>query len=507
MKYIMSHDLGTSGNKASLFDRDGALVDSEVHAYGARFINETWVEQEPGDWWDAVCVSTRKLISRSGINARDIAVVSFSGQMLGCLCVDHDGRPLRNSIIWADTRAQAQTSALLERLPMDEQYRITGHRCAASYGLQKLMWVRDNQPDIYRQTYKALNAKDYIVLRLTGNCVTEPTDASSFGCMDLKSGRWSEKIVRASGIDESKLPDIMPSTHVAGQVTREAAEATGLHAGTPVVLGGGDGLCANVGAGSVRPGKSYCSLGSSSWIATTSEQPVLDEKMRVVCWPHIVPGYFSPNGTMQTGGGAYSWLKNTVCKWETQAAESQGISPYQLINQEIEASAPGAGGVLFLPYLLGERSPRWDPLARAAFLGVKMENTRGDLLRSVLEGITMNLAVIFNIISSQSAIDELLLIGGGAKGSVWAQIISDILGVRTSIPRVLEEAASMGAAVTGGVGVGLFKDFGVIDQMIEVVGFHEPNPENRAVYERGARLFEKAYSSLEGLHKSMAEKA
>lgn len=507
MKYILSHDLGTSGNKASVFDQDGALVDSEVHSYGARYFNETWVEQEPGDWWDAVCVSTQKLIRRSGIDAADIAVVSFSGQMLGCLCVDRHGNPLRNSIIWADHRAQAQTDALLEKMPMAEQYGITGHRGAASYGLQKLMWVRDNQPDIYKNTHKALNAKDYILFKLTGVFMTEPTDASSFGCMDLRTNRWSDKIVQASGVDESKLPDIMPSTHVAGYVTKEAARATGLKADTPVVLGGGDGVCANVGAGSVKPGKTYCSLGSSSWVATTSEQPVLDERMRTMCWPHIVPGYYSPNGTMQTGGGAYNWLKTNVCKWETEQAAHQGISPYQLINQEIEGSPPGANGVLFLPYLLGERAPRWDPLARASFLGVKMENTRGDLLRSVLEGITMNLALILRILQQHTPIGEVLVIGGGAKGAVWSQIIADIFGVPAQVPRVLEEATSMGAAITGGVGVGLFKDFGIVDQMIQIVQTYPPRPETRPVYDRSMRLFDQAYHALGDLHAAMADKA
>lgn len=507
MKYILAHDLGTSGNKATVFDENGVMAASEVHAYGARYFNETWVEQDPRDWWEAICVSTNKLIKRSGIDAKDIAVVSFSGQMMGCLCVDRQGNPLRNSIIWADQRAQKQTAALGEKMSLKEQYNITGHRNAASYGLQKLMWVRDNQPDIYQNTYKALNAKDYITLKLTGVFMTEPTDAGSFACMDLRSNKWSAPIIEASGIDESKLPEIKPSTHIAGYVTREAARETGLHPGTPVVLGGGDGICANVGAGSVRPGKTYCSLGSSSWVATTSDQPVLDDEMRTVCWAHIVPGYYSPNGTMQTGGGAYSWLKSNVCRQETEEAARLGISPYQLINEQIEKSPPGANGVLFLPYLLGERAPRWSSTARAAFLGVKMENTRGDLLRSVLEGITMNLALIFNILNKQTRIDELLVIGGGAKGAVWAQIIADIFGVRALIPQVLEEATSMGAAVTGGVGVGLFKDFDIIDRMIRITASYEPKPETRKTYDRSMRLFDKSYKALEEVHRDMAEQA
>lgn len=504
MKYILSHDLGTSGNKATVFDQDGRLVASQVFTYSTRYYHETWVEQQPEDWWEAVCASTNRLIRGSKIQASDIAVISFSGQMLGCLCVDEKGRPLRSSIIWADHRAEAQAGAMLERIPMAEVYRTTGHRGGASYGLPKLMWVRDTQPEIYKATYKALNAKDYIVFKLTGIFATEPTDASSFGCMDLRGGHWSSAILDATGIDEGKLPEIMPSTHVVGYVTPEAARQTGLSAGTPVVLGGGDGVCANVGAGSVRPGRTYCSLGTSSWVATTSERPVLDEDMRVMCWPHIVPGYFSPNGTMQTGGGAYSWLKNNVCKWETEEAARLGLSPYQLINEEVAASKPGANGVLFLPYLLGERAPRWDSLARAAFLGVKMENTRADLLRSVLEGITMNLAIILDVLRKQTDISEVLVIGGGAKGDVWAQIIADIFNLRVNIPRVLEEATSMGAAVTGGVGVGLFKDFGMVDQMIEITQQYQPRPETRGQYVRSMKLFDQAYHALEALHASMA---
>ena len=507
MKYILAHDIGTSGNKATVFDQNGAMVASQVYAYEVRYFNETWAEQDPQDWWEAICVTTNKLIRLSGIDAKDIAVVSFSGQMMGCLCVDRQGKPLRSAIIWADQRAQLQTAALGDKLPLKQQYNITGHRNAASYGLQKLMWVRDNQPDIYRSTYKALNAKDYITLKLTGVFMTEPTDADGFACMDLRSNTWSAPIVEASGIDEAKLPDIMPSTHIAGYVTRQAADLTGLHPGTPVVLGGGDGICANVGAGSVRPGKTYCSLGSSSWVATTSEQPVLDEEMRTVCWAHIVPGCYSPNGTMQTGGGAYSWLKSNVCRQETQEAARLGISPYQLINEQIEKSPPGANGVLFLPYLLGERAPRWSSAARAAFLGVKMENTRGDLLRSVLEGITMNLALIFNILNKQTKIDELLVIGGGAKGAVWSQIIADIFGARVLTPQVLEEATSMGAAVTGGVGIGMFKDFDMIDRMIRITAAYEPRPETRKTYDRSMRLFDRAYQALEELHREMAEQA
>jgi len=201
MKYIIAHDLGTSGNKATLFSEEGKLIGSTVYAYGCHYFNDNWAEQDPADWWRAVCDTTKGLIAKTGIDKNDVAAVSFSGQMMGCLCVDKDGNPLRPSIIWADMRAQAQQNAIAEHISMRDFYHIAGHRNAASYGLQKLMWVRDNEPDIYKQTYKVLNSKDYIVLKLTGKFFTETSDATGNGCVDLKTLTWSDKILDIAGID------------------------------------------------------------------------------------------------------------------------------------------------------------------------------------------------------------------------------------------------------------------------------------------------------------------
>ena len=506
MKYILAHDLGTSGNKATLFSEEGRLIGSTVYAYGCHYFNDNWAEQDPGDWWKSICDTTRGLIEKTGVDRRDIAAVSFSGQMMGCLCVDKSGALLRPSIIWADQRAQAQQRAIGEQISLSDYYHIVGHRNAASYGLQKLMWVRDNEPDVYRRTYKTLNAKDYIVLKLTGEFLTEPSDASSNACVDLNTLKWSERIVNISGIDGDKLPDIVPSTHVAGGVTREAAEATGLAEGTPVVMGGGDGVCANVGAGSVKPGQTFSYVGSSAWIASTSDHPVFDEKMRTVTWAHIVPGMYAPNGTMQSAGGSYAWLKNQVCRHEAAEAERRGVSAYDLINEEIAQSPVGANGVIFLPYLLGERAPRWNPDAKAAFLGLKMENERRDMLRSVLEGVTMNLGVILEILRQHLTIDEILVIGGGAKGAVWRQMMADVYDARIKVPALLEEATSMGAAVTGGVGVGLFRDFDAIDRFIEVSAVHEPDPASVAAYGPVKELFETCYEALLPVYEKMARR-
>lgn len=375
-------------------------------------------------------------------------------------------------------------------------YRIVGHRNTASYGIQKLMWVRDHQPEIYEQTYKTLNAKDFIVHRLTGQFYTDYSDGNSNGCFDLTNLKWSDEIIEYAGIDPDKLPELKPSTFVAGRVTKEAAAATGLAEGTPVVLGGGDGVTASVGAGSISPGKTYCSIGTSAWITTASEKPIFDEDMRTVTWAHVIPGLYAPNGTMQTAGGAYNWVKNTICQYEMHLAEEEGSSPYEYMNAQIAQSPVGSNGIIFLPYLLGERAPRWDPHAKGAFIGLKSENLKGDLIRSVLEGVTMNLAIILDILRKQVRIDEMLVIGGGAKGEVWRQIMADIYNARVIVPNVLEEAGSMGAAVTGGVGVGLFKDFSVIDQFIQTNAVHMPNPEAVAAYQPVKERFNDCYHAL-----------
>ena len=323
-KYILAHDLGTSGNKASLFTVEGKLVDSQVFSYGVHYFNGSWAEQDADDWWRAVCTTSKNLIQSTGIDPGEIGAVSFSGQMMGCLCVDRQGKPLRKAIIWADLRSQKQAAQIEEKISQQDFYRIVGHRNTASYGVQKLMWVKENEPEIYEQTYKTLNAKDYIVFCLTGKFYTEYSDANSMTCFDLNNLKWSEEIIEYAGIDGDKLPEVKPSTFVAGGVTEEAAAATGLAPGTPVVMGAGDGVTANVGAGSVHPGKTYCCMGTSAWITTTTEKPVFDEQMRSVTWAHAVPGLYAPNGTMQSAGGSYSWLKNTICQIESRLAKEEG---------------------------------------------------------------------------------------------------------------------------------------------------------------------------------------
>ena len=496
-RLLLAHDLGTSGNKATLFDTEGNLLASKTVPYKTFYSNITWAEQDPRAWWDAVCSSTLAILENH--HAADIGVVAFSGQMMGCLAVDANGVPLKNHIIYSDQRAVEETQALVGRIDAKRVFGITGHRASPSYAIEKLMWLRDNEPDVYAKTHKMLNAKDYINFKLTGRMVTEFNDASGTNALDLKRLKWSEEIIEAAQVSMSKFPDLIQSIGIVGEVTGQAAQATGLKKGTLVVAGAGDGGCATVGIGSVRPGITYNYIGSSSWISTTSTGVLEDTEMKNFTWAHPVPGYMQPCGTMQTAGSSYAWLKEQLGQWEMEEAARRKINPYQLLDEQVGQSPVGANGILFLPYLLGERSPRWNPDAKGAFIGLTLERTKADMFRAVLEGITMNLSFVLDVMRAQVPIQEMRVLGGGPKGKQWRQILADVYDLPIVVPNYLEEATSMGAAVIGGVGAGLLDSFDRIESFIQFTDRVEPDRENVKRYQQIRPLFDEAYHALEPL--------
>jgi xylulokinase len=441
----------------------------------------------------------------SGVDKKDVLAVSFSGQMMGCLCIDRSGTPLKNSIIWADMRSTQEEKYISERISEERFYRITGHKISSSYSLEKLMWIKNNEPDIYKKTYKILNAKDYIVFKMTGKYVTDYSDASGTNLFDLNTFKWSDEIIEVSGIDGDKLPKVVESTKIVGEITKEVACECGLEPGTKVVLGGGDGMCASVGAGSVREGVMYNCLGSSSWICTTSKEPIFDKNLRTFNWAHIVPGLIGPCGTMQAAGASFGWIKNEICKYEVEKGRKDGVSHYKYIDEEIASSVPGSNGIIFLPYLLGERSPRWNADAKGAFIGLKMENKREDVLRAVVEGIGLNLKIILNILKEGSNIEDIIVIGGLAKSRVIRKILADIYGLEILKINHLEEATSIGAAVTAGVGIGVLKDFDEVSKFIKVEDREMPTQKNVEIYNKLLPLFDEAYYSLTNLYSNMSK--
>ncbi|MCK6579883.1 MAG: xylulokinase [Anaerolineae bacterium] len=504
--YILAHDLGTSGDKATLYDREGRLCASAFQEYPTDYQPGGRVEQDAGEWWRAVCLTTRRLLQTSGAQPSQVACVVFSGHMQGVVAVDDQGMPLRRAIIWADHRAEDQTARLRERLGEEGFYRITGHRLSPTYSLPKIMWLRDHEPELYARTHRFLHSKEAMIARLTGRFATEPSDATGTGLYDLAAGVWSGAILDASGIDPRTLPPIVASTTVIGEVLPAAAEATGLRAGTPVVIGGGDGACASVGAGSVTPGVGYAYIGSSSWMATATTQPLLDPGRRIVNFGHVIPGMVIPLGAMQAAGGAYRWTRDQLGAAEEALAQAAGTSVYELLNATAEGTPPGANGLIFLPYLLGERAPRWNPRARGAFIGLTMQHTRAHLIRAVLEGVAFNLRAILTVLNDQGAgIESLRVIGGGSVGRFWRQIMADVFGIPLHRLTILEEATSMGAAVIGGVAVGMYPDFEMAQAMNPVADVVSPDPAHRALYDEAAAIFEASYAALIPVFERMAK--
>ena len=506
-KYILAHDLGTSGNKATLFSLDGELGASVLYEYPVSYPRDGWVEQDPEDFWKAVCLSGKQLLEKAKVAPSDVAGVCFSGQMMGCLLVDNEGKPLRPIIIWADTRAGKQAEEIEKKLGMEYVYRVTGHRISASYSAAKLLWVRDNEGDIYRRAHKMLHAKDFILHKLTGNFVTDYSDASGTNLFSLAKKDWDDRILKELGIDRSLLPDPHPSSDRAGVISAGAARETGLPEGTPVIIGGGDGSCACVGAGVVSEGSAYNVLGSSSWISLATRAPVYDPEMRTFTWVHLDPSLYAPCGTMQAAGYSYNWYRNTLCLDEVARAKQVGENPYKLIDSGVMSSPPGANGLVYLPYLLGERSPRWDHDARGALIGLSVSSGKGDISRAILEGVAFNLKIIMRIIEKgvPGGINEVILIGGGAKGDVWLQILSDVWQKPLAVPVWREEATSLGAAVCGGIGVGAFRDYSVIAAFNRIEKTIKPNAALAEQYDALFSIFDESYESLAGIYRKLAE--
>lgn len=501
--YLIAHDLGTSGDKATLFDTEGQLLASVTEFYDTNYFDGVCAEQNPKDWWKAFCSANRRLLQ--GVDTSKLLAVSFSGQMQGLLCVDKNGVPLRDFIIWADVRASKQTNRLAEKISPKQLYLTTGHPMNSSYTLEKLMWIQDNEPEVYRNTYKILSAKDYLVFRLTGKYVMDYSNGSATNAMDINKFCWSSALIEGAGLDMDKFPTLCEATDIAGQVSAQMAEETGLPAGTKIVVGGGDGQCASVGAGAYTEGTTYISAGSSSWISTSSHTAVFDDDMTITNFAHIVPGYVCPSGTMQTAGSAFKWLKDTICLDEISKASASGKSPYDFINEQIAGSRAGSNGLLFLPYLMGERAPRWNPDAKGTLVGLSLSTSRGDIFRSVVEGIGLNLNVILETLQHDINITKMSIIGGMAKSEEVCQIYADIMKMDITRLGNMDEVGSMGAAVAAGVGVGAFKDFSAIERFSTVDSVSHPIPENTAVYDKMKPLFDKAYFDYMDLFAKMSQ--
>lgn len=488
---ILALDLGTSGLKAVVFSAEGRIVAEGSASYETRYGESGEAEQDAADWWRAVRDAVAGL-EPPGVPAP--AALAISGHMMGVVPVDAEGEPLGRALIHADTRAVGQADELANAVGLEQIYRITGHRASASYSGPKMMWLAQNDPERYNRAAALLNPKDYLNLRLTGRTCTEYTDASGTLLYDLERGDWSRELVAASGLDASKLPEIVPSAVVIGRVTRAAAAETGLPEGLPVVAGAGDGMCAGVGAGSVAAGLAYNYLGTTSWVATTADRPLIDPEMRTFTFAHAVPGLYHSMGTMQTAGGAVDWFCDTTLGHLGSREEA-----LRRLDDLVAESPPGSRGLTFLPYLLGERSPWWNPNCSGGWVGLRQIHSLSDQARSVLEGVAGNLAIIADALTGLARFGSLRLLGGGGLSRHWPQILCDAYDRPLTVLPATRSATARGAAIIAGVGVGLYKDFSVAESMASGGGSQlSPSEEGARVMKDVRRRLVDAFTRLHG---------
>jgi xylulokinase len=487
---IIAHDLGTSGDKASLHAADGRLLAAHNTPYPVDFGTGGKAEQDPRDWWSGFCDATRALLAETGTDPADIACVAMSGQMMGAVLVDEHDRAIRPAVIWADTRAQDETQALVDAVGSERGYQLLGHRIDPTCSLPKMMWLREHDPEAWARTSVVLQAKDYVTLRLTGRRCTDPSDASGTNAYDQHSGAWSDELLAAAGVDRAVLPEILPSASVAGGLTEEAAAASGLRAGTPVVVGGADGCTSALGVGLAGADSgAVVTLGTSAWISMAAEAPVRDPQMRVITFDHVVPGHFVPLGAMQSAGASLGWFASTV--------GVKGRDGLARLVEEAAATEAASGGLFFLPYLLGERAPIWDVHARGTFVGIGHSHGPAQLARAVLEGVAFNLYGIFEAMAQTvRPIDSIDAVGGGANGDAWLQIMADTWGVPVRRRTIVDEANSLGAAVIGARAVGLVDDWSAARALSTTEAVFQPDDMRHSRARAGYARFTDAYERL-----------
>jgi len=490
-KLILAIDIGTSAVKASFFAEDLRIIDSLSVEYPTYFPAGGHAEQDAEDWWKSACAAVRELSGRHPEDAGEIGAVGLSGHMLGLLPVDRDGNPLMRSLIHADTRASEESAMLADRFGVGQLYDWTGNVLSAAAPLAKAIWFRRKHPDLYAKTHMFLQSKDYLVMKLTGGVFsTDYSDASHALLLNLGRMDYLTEVFDEMGIDPQKFPPLHKSHDVVGHLSPSAAAEMGLKPGIPVTAGGGDGSCANVGAGLAQKGDIYCSLGTTAWIAFNSEKQFRDEKRRVFNIASLDGESFGVFGTMQAAGRSVSWVQGLF-----------GIESLRAFDELAASVAHGSDGLIFLPYIEGERSPIFDSAARGVFFGMHVSHTRGHFLRATLEGVAYALDSILDVSQNISTSPVLRIIGGGAKSSLWKQIIADICEKNVADLTVPSAAGtSLGAAVAAGVGTGIFAGYAEAVKNIGIRTVTEYSPETAKLYALNREKYARLYPQLKDIY-------
>jgi xylulokinase len=492
---VLAYDLGTGGNKASLYDSDGHLLAAVFDPYDTEYPQAGWHEQRPEAWWKSVVQSTRTLLANTAVDARSIRALAISGHSLGCVPLDAEGRLLRAATpIWSDKRPVAQAARFFETIDPAAWYQLTGNGFPAPhYTAFKILWYRDREPELFARIHKIVGTKDYLNYRLTGRIATDYSYASGTGVYDLLRWDYSDALLAAAGLTRSIFPSIVPATEILGGLTAEAAAALNLPAGVPVACGGVDNSCMAAGARAIADGRTYASLGSSMWIAASTQAPLLDDTVKPYVFTHVVPGMFTSAVAIFSGGSSLRWVRDQFCGQLVAQARAENCDPYELMTALAARSPVGAKKLLFNPSLAGGSS--LDPSAsiRGAFLGLDLGHTQADVIRAALEGIALNLRLALDELRKLGSVGaEMVVVGGGSRSALWRQILADALEIDIVKTNVGQEAGSLGAAAVAAVACKLWDDFTPIDKIHQVETVSRPDPARVRIYRELLPIFKQA---------------
>lgn len=497
MDYLLGVDLGTSGTKTVLFDTEGREVASQTVEYPLYQPRNGWAEQDPEDWWNAAAATIRGVLEKSGVNPGDVRGLGISGQMHGLVLTDAQGNPLGRSLIWCDGRTQRECEEITQAVGEKRLIEISANPALTGFTAGKILWVRRHEPELFKRARWALLPKDYVRMRLTGVFAQEISDASGTNLLDVPARRWSAEIMEKLELSMALLPPLVESCEAAGTITPEAAALTGLRAGTVVAGGAGDNMAAAIGTGVASSGKAFTTIGTSGVVFAHSDTVSIDPQGRVHTFCAAVPGAYTNMSCTLAAGLSLHWYRDQFCQAECQAAREMDTDAYVLMNQEAAQSPIGANRLLFLPYLMGERSPLLDADARGAFIGLSAIHTRRDLLRAVMEGVMYSQRQNLDILRGMGVTPRsMLACGGGARSPFWRQMMADVFGMPVMTVQNAESPA-LGAAILAGVAAGVFADVpGACAALVRQGEPVMPDQERSAAYEPFYRLYESLYPAL-----------
>ena len=488
-RLFLGIDVSTTGAKALLVDEKGAVVTTATTPLTLSTPKPLWSEQDPHEWWAGVTKSIQAALAQARVGGADVAAVGLTGQMHGLVLLDAEQRVLRPAILWNDQRTGAQCDEIRKRMGGRQRLvQVTGNDALTGFTAPKILWVRENEPDVYARARLVLLPKDYVRLRLTGIAAMDKADGSGTLLFDLASRAWSDEVLGALEIPRDWLPPTHEGPAVTGHVTAVAAAATGLREGTPVMAGGGDQAAGAVGTGAITPGVVSLTLGTSGVVFATTDSPLVEPEGRLHAFCHAVPGKWHLMGVTLSAAGSLQWYRDTLAPTES----------FDALVTEAASARAGSEGLIFLPYLSGERTPYPDPLARGAFVGLTVRHRRAHLTRAVLEGVAFSMRDCLDLFAGTglAKVSQIRVAGGGAKGPLWRKIVASVLGVELVTVNSTEGAA-YGAALLAGVGAGAWKDVGAAcDSAIAVTGRDEPDRDWQRTYDALYPRYRALYPAL-----------